>query len=202
LIIKNKRFKTSKKRQQILITSFSLILAITISFFVNSPVVPLQKFSIKDFGIINEDDTYESGVPILFNWRLAGGAEKVILIFGDGEIQEVSELLMNDNGHRIGEIAHTYALQGRYHPILQVWNKFGALLTESFEITIKNNQPLFTFAIGSQSSEFSTSSLKTSEMPKVKVFEDEQVKISVNTTSIVEDISIIYDFGDTQTTTT
>ena len=201
MIIKNKRFKISKKRQQILITSFSLILAIIISFFVNSPVVQLQKFSIKDFGIINEDNTYESGVPLLFNWLLAGGPEKVIVIFGDGEIKEVSDLTVNNKGIMSGSIKHIYSLQGRYNPIIQIWNRFGAFLTKSFEITIRNEQPLFNFAIGSVGSESYASSLEISGPPSVKVFEDEIVKISVNTSDLLDDLSFIYDFGDLQTIT-
>ncbi len=196
--------KLSKKRRQILIYSVLIILSITLSYVVSTPVTQIQRFAIHNFEIYSEDASYESGKTLIFRVDLSGGPETVLIIFGDGEIKDVSELLENNNGFLSGEIEHIYSLQGRYTPIIQVWNAYGRYLTKSLDLTIQNNEPLFTFSVNSHSSSRSPSisPLKTSAAPLVKVFEDEEIKIEVNASETHEDLTYIYHFGDAQETTT
>ena len=119
---------------------------------------------------------------ITFNWNVLGLFSRGIVVFGDGFSLEL-------NGTS-STVKHSYSVQGKYAPIIHVWNQYGISISKSLCIEIKNNAPQFEVSVPNSA------------------HEDELVRISV--VDLIESevdlengvLKYVYDFADNNQTTT
>ena len=118
---------------------------------------------------------------ITFKWNVLGSFSKGIVVFGDG-----SSIELNDTANTL---KHSYSIQGKYAPVIRVWNQYGISTSKSLCVEIKNNAPQFEVSIPNSA------------------YEDELVRVSV--VELVEsevDLEIgvlkyVYGFADNNQTT-
>jgi hypothetical protein len=128
-------------------------------------------------GSKREADVYEE---ITFNWKAMGNFLQGMINFGDGTSVKLN--------HSSNSITHSYAVQGKYTPLIHVWNQNGFSASKASSIKIKNYAPKFEVIL-----------------PKFAL-EDERVNIRV--VNIVESevdlregvLRYLYDFADNNQT--
>ena len=133
----------TKKRKIKCALGFEIFALTLISFLVSTPI-PDFKPQIRLFSTSDEEDVFRAGEQVPFIWKFLGSPEKVLLIFGDGNYAELTEMGCSRNGMRSGTIEHSYALQGKYTPILKVWFSDGSFASQVLDLEIRNDAPLFT----------------------------------------------------------
>ena len=192
------RVVSKARKRRIQYTFGSLITVITIlAFFVNSAVVQLHPFEMKDFSLSRNINTYRTGRSVSFKWALMGVPEKLIIVFGDGGFQELSAECFEDNGVTYGFVSHIYHLQGKYTPILKAYYP-SKTLKRVLDVFIHNEAPLFSFGFSGELPN-TGESLHTGDSP-FQTFEDDEVGINVNVTNNFTNETLTYqfNFGDSQ----
>jgi PKD repeat protein len=119
---------------------------------------------------------------ITFSWNILGTFSRGIAVFGDGFSVDL-------NGTS-DTVKHSYSVQGKYAPIIRVWNQYGVSISKSLCVEIKNYAPQFEVSVPNSA------------------YEDELVRVSV--VDLVESevdlengvIKYVYDFADNNQTTT
>jgi len=180
----------NSKRKKIIFT-LSLIVIILVSFFESNPA-PDYKFQIITFSIEGDKNSSRIGYPITFNCEFMGSPSEVIIIWGDGRIDTITNRLNMENTKSTGTVNHTYTLQGIYSPKLQVWDLIGKEYSKSLDLTIQNNPIDFSINISH----------------KNQIFEDQEVIISIENLfktneflqKSIENLTFLYDFSDSQLT--
>ncbi len=118
---------------------------------------------------------------ITFNWNVLGSYSRGVIIFGDG-----SSIELNDSANTL---KHSYSVQGKYAPVINVWNQYGISTSKSLCVEIKNDAPQFEVSVPNSARE------------------DEPVRISV--VDLIESevdlesgiLNYVYDFADNNQTT-
>ena len=121
---------------------------------------------------VNED--------ITFSWIVIGSFSKGAILFGDGTSVELN--------NTSNSVRHSYAVQGKYTPLIHVWNQNGFSTSKALFIEIKNNAPQFEVSVANSA------------------YEDELVRVSV--VDIIESevdlenevLKYVYDFADNNQT--
>jgi len=127
----------------------------------------------KHEGDVNEEVT--------FSWMVIGSFSKGTIVFGDG-----TSVGLNNTSNNI---RHSYAVQGKYTPLIHVWNQNGFSASKALFIEIKNNAPQFEVSVANSA------------------YEDELVRVSV--VDLIESeadlkygvLKYVYDFADNNQTT-
>ncbi|MFW9822848.1 MAG: hypothetical protein ACFFE4_07935 [Candidatus Thorarchaeota archaeon] len=101
------------KIRKCLLVSY-VILVILMAFFIQIPTIESQIF-IK-FSIENGQRKYRVGYPITFAYEIWGNPPEVLLIWGDGTVETITDQLRQEDGKFFGSSNHSYAIQGRYTP--------------------------------------------------------------------------------------
>jgi len=122
---------------------------------------------------VNEDVT--------FSWSVIGSFSKGAIVFGDG----ISVELNNTSN----SVRHSYTVQGKYSPLIHVWNQNGFSTSKALFIEINNKAPQFQVSVANTA------------------YEDEHVIVSV--VDLVESevdleygvLKYAYDFADNNQTT-
>jgi len=187
---------------------FSLATAITaitiISFLVSVPI-PLFNFEVKTFEIEGDINEFRTGETVSFSFNVMHTPARALIVFGDGQMEDILPYGEAINGRFIGTINHSYALQGKYTPILQVWNEWGTYSTDVLDLFIKNAPPDFDIALNGEIIEpgvKNEGSLRTSKKPtslfEYEIYEDDKVEIAVVNLLDAENLTYIYDTGEQQ----
>ena len=180
--------------------AIGLFIIIMISFYDSNPL-PDFEFGIRKFEV--DLLKQSAGDDIEFQFTIMGNPQKAHIIFGDGYVEELSGVAEFENAVFMGTVNHSYLLQGLYTPILQAWDWTGRRYTKTLELTIQNQAPLFDLSVSGDSINIVKSRLKTSGEQFYRIFEDEEVTISVlNISHYEEELTFIYDFGDSIIRTT
>jgi hypothetical protein len=170
--------------------AYAIIIIILISYFVSNPNPDFQ-YQIIEFSL-DENDTFRTGYPITFKWEIMGFVPQAVINWGDGNVETILNHYDQDKGTHFKILDHSYLLQGKYFPILQIWDHLGREYSKSCELTIQNDILRFNVNI----------------TPSGHVFEDEEVVISVEDIfelnkgirKDLENLTYFYDFGDSQLT--
>jgi len=118
---------------------------------------------------------------IFFNWNIIGGFSKGIIVFGDG-----FSMKLNDTSNIV---KHSYSIQGKYAPVIHLWNQYGFSTSNSLFVEIKNNAPQFEVSVPNSAHE--------DELVRVNVVDLIESKVDL------EDgvLKYVYGFADNNQTT-
>jgi PKD repeat protein len=185
---------------KITVGAYAIIIIILISYFVSNPnpdfnyeIVEFSlDYEIVEFSLDEENDTFRTGYPITFKWEIIGFVPQAVINWGDGNVETILNHFDQEKGTHFKILNHSYLLQGKYFPILQIWDHLGREYSKSCELTIQNDILQFNISI----------------YPSLQVFEDEEVMISVEDIfelnrgirKELENFTYFYDFGDSQIT--
>ncbi len=190
----------TKKRKIKYSIAAAILFIIAISTIHSTPLTSI-KFEIKNFSIEGEHEEFRTNTPIRFHWDITGVPQRALLVLGDGHVINIEDKSGNNNGWWSGELLHSYVLQGRYTPILKVWNSRGRPYTKALVIVIQNNPPLFNIAIDGKISS-NNNRLKTAAFD-YEAYEDEEILISVEGCSAPNhSLTYIFSFADAEIKTT
>jgi len=118
---------------------------------------------------------------ISFSWNVIGSFSKGVIVFGDGTSVELN--------NTSNSVRHSYTVQGKFAPIIRVWNQNGFSASKALSIEIKNYAPHFEVSVANSA------------------HEDELVRVSV--VDLIESevdleygaLKYAYDFADNNQTT-
>jgi len=189
----NLKWQNLKKipKIKIKVGALVIIIIILISFFVRIPN-PNSNIDIMEFSLDVENNKSRTGYPITFIWEIMGNPSQVAINWGDGNVKLLTDQLIEENNTFSGSMSHSYLLQGKYSPKLQIWDNFGKEYSKTCDLTIQNDILHFNVNI----------------TPASQIFEDEEVFISVENIFEInkgikkdfENLTYFYDFGDSQLT--
>ncbi|MBY9010222.1 MAG: PKD domain-containing protein, partial [Candidatus Lokiarchaeota archaeon] len=173
------RFSIKKAIKSRKVQALSLITIIMLGFLINIYFIANQSHIEANF----KSNIYKADVdePIIFSWSVFGSFSNGAIIFGDGYSIELNETS--------NAIKHSYSVQGKYNPIIHVWNRFGYSYSKVIAVEIKNETPQFEVSMVNSA------------------YEDELVKVSI--VNIIESqvdlkdeiLKYVYDFADNNKTT-
>ena len=177
--------------EKIEIGTITLIIIIVFAFLVNNPN-PDFELQIVDFSLDETNSTFRTGYPIKFKWETMGFLPQVDINWGDGNVETITNNFNKEDGGLFKFMTHTYLLQGKYSPKLQIWDYQGKEYSKFCELSIQNDNLQFYINI----------------TPSHQIFEDDEVLISVENVfelnkdlrSDIENLTYFYDFGDSQLT--
>ncbi len=144
----------------------------------------LLQLSFSNVNVIFKSSKHKADIsePLLFTWNVEGSFSQGIIIFGDGKSVELN--------HTSKNISHSYATQGKFTPIIRVWNQQGFSESKTLSIEIRNEAPQFEVLIVNTANE--------DDLVKIQV-----VNILESDIDLGEGIlTYSYDFADNNQTTT
>lgn len=179
LIVPKRQYRLKKRLTPRKILALGLV-ALIISAWGISIILQLNVSKV-DVNFRSDKYRVDVNEQITFNWNIEGSFAKGFIIFGDGASAELN--------YSSKTIEHSYSTQGKYTPIVSVWNQQGTSDTKTLNIEVINDAPQF---------EISTlSSAQEDELVEIRI-----INLFESEVDLKEGIlNYVYDFADNNQTT-
>jgi PKD repeat protein len=169
---------------------------ILIAYITNAPLSYFKSNKIL-FNLQEDKNEFRTGYSITFSWDISISPYQAIIIWGDGTTLNMEDMMTNKNGIFSGRVNHSYSLQGKYSPILQIWDVYGTQSSDSLEITIQNNLLFFDIELYDDANNL---------IEENQISENQNVRISIENVyasnreliNSEEELTFLYDFSETQ----